>query len=136
MYTLLNDTSTARLQMTAELQTEMNVLLNTYKHIEGDYESTLIGGVWHYLCDSGILTDAFSVNDRKIVDEKLAHLLEVEEDGYKVETDEWYIALHKMGELEFNKIRDAFTSMYDKYKVCDEDLARELRFMELDDNEK
>ncbi len=34
----------------AELQT----IVNKYKNIEGDYSSTMLQGIAHYMCDSGI----------------------------------------------------------------------------------
>ena len=41
----------------------MQALVNKYKDVEGDYESTMLGGIVHAYCDSGILTDALSVTD-------------------------------------------------------------------------
>ena len=41
----------------------MQALVNKYAHVEGDYESTMLGGIVHAYCDSGILTDALSVTD-------------------------------------------------------------------------
>jgi hypothetical protein len=45
----------------------MQALVNKYAHIEGDYESTMLGGIVHGYCDSGILTDAYSVEDAELV---------------------------------------------------------------------
>jgi hypothetical protein len=41
----------------------MQALVNKYAHVEGDYESTMLGGIVHAYCDSGILTDALSAED-------------------------------------------------------------------------
>jgi hypothetical protein len=45
----------------------MQALVNKYKDVEGDYESTMLGGIVHGYCDSGILTDAYSVEDAELV---------------------------------------------------------------------
>jgi hypothetical protein len=45
----------------------MQVLVNKYAHVEGSYESTMLGGIVHGYCDSGILTDAYSVEDAELV---------------------------------------------------------------------
>lgn len=45
----------------------MQALVNKYAHIEGSYEDTMLGGIVHGYCDSGILTDAYSVEDAELV---------------------------------------------------------------------
>ncbi len=45
----------------------MQALVNKYAHVEGSYESTMLGGIVHGYCDSGILTDAYSVEDAELV---------------------------------------------------------------------
>jgi hypothetical protein len=45
----------------------LQALVNKYAHVEGDYESTMLGGIVHGYCDSGILTDAYSVEDAELV---------------------------------------------------------------------
>lgn len=45
----------------------MQTLVNKYAHVEGSYESTMLGGIVHGYCDSGILTDAYSVEDAELV---------------------------------------------------------------------
>ena len=45
----------------------MQALVNKYAHVEGSYESTMLGGIVHGYCDSGILTDAYSVEDAALV---------------------------------------------------------------------
>ncbi len=45
----------------------MQALVNKYAHVEGSYESTMLGGIVHAYCDSGILTDAYSVQDAELV---------------------------------------------------------------------
>jgi len=129
MYTFLNDISTTRLQMSAELTAEMQDLLEKYKCIEGDYEETLIKGVWHYMCDSGINTDAFSVEDAEAVERDFAHLKELNEDGDEEETDEWYEAVDA-AELQCNAVLAKLSALEKTHGVEADDLARELMFME------
>ena len=45
----------------------MQALVNKYAHVEGSYESTMLGGIVHAYCDSGILTDAYSTDDAELV---------------------------------------------------------------------
>ena len=130
MYTLLNDTVTTRLQMTDAMRDDMLDIVDKWVARKGAYESTLLKGVWHYYCDSGIITDAFSVKDARIVDEKLAHL--IDDDG--IESDEWFSELAKL-DIECNdvfKMINDICNKYDDYKDADEDIARELMFMEDD----
>ena len=44
---------------------------NKYKFIEGNYSSTMIQGVGHAYCDSGILSDGWAVEDVEILSEYL-----------------------------------------------------------------
>jgi hypothetical protein len=45
----------------------LQALVNKYAHVEGSYESTMLGGIVHGYCDSGILTDSYSVEDAELV---------------------------------------------------------------------
>jgi hypothetical protein len=45
----------------------LQALVNKYAHVEGSYESTMLGGIVHGYCDSGILTDAYSVEDAELI---------------------------------------------------------------------
>ena len=49
----LNDTQKAKLEAWAR----------KWEAVEGDYESTVLRGIVHYMCDSGIGTDALSKQD-------------------------------------------------------------------------
>ena len=53
--------------LTQQQKTAMQALVNKYAHVEGSYESTMLGGIVHGYCDSGILTDAYSVEDAELV---------------------------------------------------------------------
>ena len=45
----------------------MQALVNKYAHVEGNYEETMLGGIVHAYCDSGILTDAYSAEDAELI---------------------------------------------------------------------
>ena len=46
-------------------------IVNKYKFIAGNYSSTMIQGVGHAYCDSGILSDGWAVEDVEILSEYL-----------------------------------------------------------------
>ena len=58
----------------------MQALVNKYAHVEGSYESTMLGGIVHGYCDSGILTDAYSVEDAELVAKYFTQ--EAQDSGY------------------------------------------------------
>ena len=62
---LLNDTRTDRMQLTQQQREELTAHVRKWANIDGDYEATMLGGIWHYRCDSGIFEDALSVADRE-----------------------------------------------------------------------
>lgn len=49
------------------MQAEAQAIFNKFNAISGNYELTVMQGVWHAFCDSGIMTDAFSIRDAKRV---------------------------------------------------------------------
>jgi len=53
--------------LTQAQKNAMQALVNKYAHVEGSYESTMLGGIVHAYCDSGILTDAYSTEDAELV---------------------------------------------------------------------
>ena len=53
--------------LTQEQKTALQTIVDKYAHVEGDYEDTMLGGIVHGYCDSGILTDAYSVEDAELV---------------------------------------------------------------------
>lgn len=61
------------------MQNALNNVIAKYSNIEGNYEANVWDGVQHYLTDSGICTDAFSVQDAERVE--AAGLYEEDEDG-------------------------------------------------------
>ncbi len=48
-------------QLTQTQKQQLQAIVDKYAHVEGSYESTMLGGIVHGYCDSGILTDAYSV---------------------------------------------------------------------------
>ena len=54
-------------QLTQQQKDAMQALVNKYAHVEGSYEETMLGGIVHAYCDSGILTDAYSAEDAELV---------------------------------------------------------------------
>ena len=53
--------------LTQTQKNAMQALVDKYAHVEGGYESTMLGGIVHAYCDSGILTDAYSAEDAELV---------------------------------------------------------------------
>jgi hypothetical protein len=131
---LLNDTRTDRLQLTQQQREELTAHVKKWANIDGDYEPTMLGGIWHYRCDSGIFEDALSVADREWitanteVDGKMLVKYE-DEDGY---TEDYY-ELITSADLQCNEAMGEQAVFADKYKLCEEDVARECKFIEEND---
>jgi hypothetical protein len=53
--------------LTVKQKLNLLAVINTYKKIKGDYEDTMLMGIVHGYLDSGILTDALSVDDAKVI---------------------------------------------------------------------
>ena len=66
--------------LTQTQKTAMQALVNKYAHVEGSYESTMLGGIVHAYCDSGILTDAYSAEDAELV--AMYFTQEAQDSGY------------------------------------------------------
>ena len=58
----------------------LQVIVDKYAHVEGSYESTMLGGIVHGYCDSGILTDSYSVEDAELVAKYFTQ--EAQDSGY------------------------------------------------------
>jgi hypothetical protein len=48
-------------ELTVAQKNALQAIVDKYADVEGSYESTMLGGIVHGYCDSGILTDAYSV---------------------------------------------------------------------------
>ena len=132
---LLNDTRTDRMQLTQQQREELTAHVKKWADIEGDYEATMLGGIWHYRCDSGIFEDALSVADREWITANTTdsdgNTLKKysDEDGY---TEDYY-ELITSADLQCN---EAMGEQYDfarKHGLDDEDIARECKFIEEND---
>ena len=129
---LLNDTSTVRMDMTAEQRAELTAHVKKWANIDGDYEATMLGGIWHYRCDSGIFEDALSVADREWITENTEADGEMlaeyytEDEGY---TDAYY-ELITNADLQCNEAMGEQYDFAQKYGFDDEDIARECKFIE------
>ena len=66
--------------LTQTQKTAMQALVNKYAHVEGSYESTMLGGIVHAYCDSGILTDAYSTDDAELIAKYFTE--EAQDSGY------------------------------------------------------
>jgi hypothetical protein len=49
--------------ITVAQQNAIAAVFEQWQYTEGDYMSTMLEGIVHAYCDSGIMTDAFSVDD-------------------------------------------------------------------------
>ena len=73
---LLYDFST----LTQAQKDALQALVNKYAHVGGSYESTMLEGIVHGYCDSGILTDSYSVEDAELVNKYFTE--EAQNSGY------------------------------------------------------
>jgi len=135
---LLNDTRTDRMQLTAQQRDELTAHVKKWANIEGDYEATMLGGIWHYRCDSGIFEDALSVADREWItanttdsDGKLLEKYCFDEEMCDY-TDDYY-ELITSADLQCNEAMGEQYDFAQKHGLDDEDVARECKFIEEND---
>ena len=132
---LLNDTRTDRMQLTQQQREELTAHVRKWANIDGDYEATMLGGIWHYRCDSGIFEDALSVADREWITANTTdsdgNTLKkyCDEDGY---TEEYY-ELITSADLQCNEAMGEQYDFAQKHSLDDEDVARECKFIEEND---
>ena len=132
---LLNDTSTDRMQLTQQQREELTAHVKKWANIDGDYEATMLGGIWHYRCDSGIFEDALSVADREWITANTTdsdgNTLKkyCDEDGY---TEDYY-ELITSADLQCNEAMGEQYDFAQKHSLDDEDVARECKFIEEND---
>ena len=132
---LLNDTRTDRMQLTQQQREELTAHVKKWANIDGDYEATMLGGIWHYRCDSGIFEDALSVADREWITANTTdsdgNTLKkyCDEDGY---TEDYY-ELITSADLQCNEAMGEQYDFAQKHSLDDEDVARECKFIEEND---
>ena len=132
---LLNDTRTDRMQLTQQQREELTAHVRKWANIDGDYEATMLGGIWHYRCDSGIFEDALSVADREWITDNTevdGKLLDKYDDGDGFTNDAYWDLLCE-ADLQCNTAMGEQMQFATKYDLCDEDVARECKFIEEND---
>ena len=93
----------------------MQALVNKYAHVEGSYEETMLGGIVHAYCDSGILTDAYSADDAELV--ALYFTQEAQDSGY-LELFNNFIAEVHGEELLCCKVVDEMCAIIDDVELA------------------
>ena len=112
----------------ASEKAELQSLVNKWKNIEGDYSSTMLQGIAHYMCDSGIQTDAYSIADAVYIDKNLSKYYGAEGDNT---TDAFMEALNKnINKLQFLQCVRELYNFSVKYKFNDEDVCSLVADME------
>ena len=101
--------------LTQTQKTAMQALVNKYAHVEGSYESTMLGGIVHAYCDSGILTDAYSVQDAELV--AMYFTQEAQDSGY-LELFNNFIAEVHGEELLCCKVVDEMCAIIDDVELA------------------
>jgi hypothetical protein len=66
-----SDADARETNLTNTQKEQLLTIINKYKNIAGNYSSTMIQGVGHAYCDSGILSDGWAVEDVEILSEYL-----------------------------------------------------------------
>jgi hypothetical protein len=99
-------------------QAQAQVIINTFSNIKGEYEATVLQGVWHAYCDSGILADAFSANDAKRINK--AKLNDFADENSLQDISNAVNAIDNKGELDCVKCVNAITALdYDVEEFFD-----------------
>ena len=106
----------------ANEKAELQTIVNKYANIEGDYSSTMLQGIAHYKCDSGILTDAYSIADAVFIKQNANSNADVEV------TDAFYN--ENADKLQFLQCIAELYKFSVKYKFDDEEVATLIVNME------
>ena len=108
--------------LTDEQKETVFKVVDKYKFIEGNYEATMIQGVGHAYCDSGIISDAWAVEDVEILDKYLRDTVKDSEDEQSVfyDTD----IVHECGDSIINThTNGARTHMWHTLFIADMETA-------------
>ena len=98
---------------------ELAVIVNKWSNIEGDYSTTLLQGVAHFKCDSGIMSDAYSKADVKYIKTNMKQYL----DEHGIETDAFYEVLNEHeANLQFVNCSYELYKFSEKHNIDDEDV--------------
>ena len=113
---------TACYNLTNEQKETIFKVVDKYKFIEGNYSSTMIQGVGHAYCDSGIISDAWAEEDVEILSKYLRDTVADDEDEESVfyGTD----IVHTVGDSIINTHTDgARTHMWHNLFIADMETA-------------
>jgi len=103
----LNTTQTAAL----------TAIVTAHANIAGSYSTTMLHGIACYMCNSGIVEDAFSFDDSVFVNKHYAHLAQNEDN---LET---YYAAIFASSLQFVHAINAFEKFALQLNLCEESVA-------------
>jgi len=78
---------TACYNLTNEQKETLFKVVDKYKFIAGNYEATMIQGVGHAYCDSGIMSDAWADEDVEILNKYLRDTVEGTDNNIFFDTD-------------------------------------------------
>jgi len=129
---------TACYNLTNEQKETIFKVVDKYKFIAGNYEATMIQGVGHAYCDSGIISDAWAVEDVEILSEYLRDTVastvnKKNKYGVVDETSVFYETeiVHTVGDSIINMHTDgARTHMWHNLFIADMETA-----LDIDDTE-
>ena len=106
-------------KLTTIQKNELEVIVNKWSNIEGDYSNTLLQGIAHFKCDSGIMSDAYSKEDIVYISKNMKQYFDAE--GY--ETDAFYEALNEHGDnLQFINCSYELYKFSEEHNIDDEDV--------------
>ena len=98
---------------------ELAVIVNKWSNIEGDYSTTLLQGIAHFKCDSGIMSDAYSKADVKYMLTNMKQYF----DEHGIETDAFYEVLNEHeANLQFVNCSYELYKFSEKHNIDDEDV--------------
>ena len=115
-------------EFSTEVDSRLDSIATEFRGIDGDYCETLLKGMWHFLCDSGIKDDSFSRADRIYLDEHAA--LYADEDSSFYDIDTYYDIINNAEHLDCNRLLTKIYELADATGHSVETLARELRYRE------
>ena len=96
---------------------DLTAIVAAHANIEGSYSTTMLHGIACYKCSSGIVEDAFSIDDSVFVNKHLAHLAKNEDN---LET--YYAAIFASG-LQFVHAINALEKFALQNNLCEESVA-------------
>ena len=111
------------MQLTAEQTEKLKAWAVRADAIEGDYSSTMLHGIMHFYCDSGIGTDALSKQDG----ERLREIISVDLTPFSISTlNDMYVQYRDFSEwpedeLQVASALDELQELNDEFGIADDD---------------